>query len=183
MKATPFFFWIAVLILSVVISACHTQSSNPTAEGSEEMTITLTSSAFSDGGAIPKKHTCDGEDVSPALSWSGIPEGTKSLALIMDDPDAPAGTWVHWVLYDLPPDLSGLPEGTQKLGIEGMTSFRKPGYGGPCPPKGKPHRYFFKLYALDTILGLKAGATKGDLEKAMRGHLLAQGQLMGTYGR
>lgn len=147
------------------------------------MAITLTSSAFSEGGTIPKKHTCDGEDVSPALNWSGIPEGTKSLALIMDDPDAPAGTWVHWVLYDLPPDLTGLPEGTRGLGVEGMTSFREPGYGGPCPPRGKPHRYFFKLYALDKILGLKAGVTKGDLEKAMQGHVLAQGQLMGTYGR
>lgn len=182
MKANRFCFWVAVLFLPVVGSACRT-GLNPTAEGSEEMAITMTSSAFTDGGAIPKKHTCDGEDVSPALSWSGIPEGTKSLALIMDDPDAPAGTWVHWVLYDLPPDLSGLPEGTQGLGVEGMTSFREPGYGGPCPPRGKPHRYFFKLYALDKILGLKAGASKGDLEKAMQGHILAQGQLMGTYGR
>ncbi len=153
------------------------------------MTIQITSAAFTEGGAIPKKHTCDGEDISPALAWSGIPSGTQSLALIADDPDAPVGTWVHWVLYNIPSTLNGLPEGVAKspnvegIGLQGNNGFRRSGYGGPCPPKGKPHRYFFKLYALDTSLNLKAGATKADIEKAMGGHILAQGQLMGTYGR
>lgn len=183
MKANRMYFWAVALLLSVIGYACQSQGISPTAEGSEQMAITLTSSAFTEGGTIPKKHTCDGEDVSPALSWSGLPDGTRSLALIMDDPDAPAGTWVHWVIYDLPPDLSGLQEGTQGLGVEGTTSFRKQMYGGPCPPRGKPHRYYFKLYALDTVLGLKSGATKAELEKAMQGHILAQGQLMGRYGR
>lgn len=153
------------------------------------MTIQITSSAFSEGGKIPQKYTCDGEDASPPLAWSGIPAGTQSLALIADDPDAPVGTWVHWVLYNIPPDLSGLPEGIAKTasvedtGLQGNNGFRKAGYGGPCPPKGKPHRYFFKLYALDMILGLEAGASKADLEEAMQGHILAQGQLIGLYGR
>lgn len=153
------------------------------------MSIQITSSAFSEGNSIPKKYTCDAEDASPPLAWSGAPAGTKSLALIADDPDAPVGTWVHWVIYNLPPTLTELKEGIAKtptlegIGVQGTNDFRKTGYGGPCPPRGKPHRYFFKLYALDTALNLQAGASKTDLEKAMRGHILAQGQLMGTYGR
>jgi len=147
------------------------------------MTILLNSSAFTDGETIPKKYTCDGQDVSPPLSWSGVPTGTKSLLLIVDDPDAPRGTWVHWVLLDMPPDLQGLPEGAQGEGIEGKNDFGRQGYGGPCPPRGSNHRYYFKLCALDSALGLKAGATKGEAEKAMQGHVLAWGQLMGRYGR
>jgi Raf kinase inhibitor-like YbhB/YbcL family protein len=152
------------------------------------MTLKLTSSAFQSGGTIPKKFTCDGPDVSPALAWSGAP-AAQSFALIMDDPDAPAGTWVHWVLYDLPPDTHDLPEGAAKQeqlpsgAQQGRNDFRKIGYGGPCPPPGKPHRYFFKLYALDAKLNLKAGATKAGLEKAMQGHILAHGELVGRYGR
>ena len=154
-----------------------------------EMTIQLSSPAFSEGETIPKKHTCDGEDLSPALSWSGVPNGTRSLALIMDDPDAPMGTFVHWVLYDIPAELAGLPEGVAKtgtvagIGVQGTSGFRKMGYGGPCPPRGSTHRYYFKLYALDTKLNLKEGASKADVEKAMKGHILAQGQVMGKYGR
>jgi len=147
------------------------------------MSITLTSTAFTEGGTIPKKYTCDDANFSPALAWSGVPEGTRSLALIADDPDAPVGTWVHWVLYDLPADLTSLPEGAQGLGTQGTNDFRRAGYGGPCPPKGPAHRYYFKLYALDTQLNLKPGASKADVEKAMKGHILAQGQLMGKYGR
>jgi hypothetical protein len=153
------------------------------------MTLQISSTAFTEGGAIPKKFTCDSEDVSPPLAWSGVPAGVKSLALIADDPDAPMGTWVHWVLFDIPASSSGLPEAVEKkptvpgIGTQGSNDFGKIGYGGPCPPRGKPHRYFFKLYALDNTLELKPGAKKADVEKAMRGHILAQGQLMGTYSR
>lgn len=146
------------------------------------MTIQLTSAAFQEGGTIPKKYTCDGQNISPQLDWSGLPDQTKSLVLIVDDPDAPGGTFVHWVLYALPADLKGLSEGAS-TGVQGANSFRKSGYGGPCPPKGSTHRYFFKLYALDTSLSLKPGASKADVEKAAGGHILAQGQLMGKYGR
>ena len=153
------------------------------------MSLKFTSTAFQPGGTIPKKFTCDGPDVSPALAWSDAPAGTQSFALVMDDPDAPVGTWVHWVLYDLPAGTHALaenvaqqeelPDGTR----QGRNDFRRIGYGGPCPPSGPAHRYFFKLYALDQKLGLKAGATKADVEKAMKGHILAQGELMGRYGR
>jgi hypothetical protein len=153
------------------------------------MSLKLTSTAFQPGGTIPKKFTCDGPDVSPALAWSDAPAGTMSFALIMDDPDAPVGTWVHWVLYDLPAGTHELAEGVAKQeelpdgARQGRNDFRRIGYGGPCPPPGPAHRYFFKLYALDQKLGLKAGATKADVEKAMKGHVLAQGELMGRYGR
>lgn len=153
------------------------------------MTLKLTSSAFEPGATIPKKFTCDGPDVSPALNWSDPPAGTQSFALIADDPDAPVGTWVHWVLYDLPADARSLAENVPKQeqlpsgARQGRNDFRKIGYGGPCPPPGKPHRYFFKLYALDAKLNLKAGAAKAEVEKAMQEHILAQGELMGRYGR
>jgi Raf kinase inhibitor-like YbhB/YbcL family protein len=150
--------------------------------------INMSSSAFAAEGTIPKKHTCDGADVSPALTWSGAP-GAQSFAIIADDPDAPVGTWVHWVLYDLPGDAKELTENVPKQeqlangARQGRNDFRKIGYGGPCPPAGKPHRYYFKLYALDKKLGLKPGATKADVESAMQGHILAQGELMGRFGR
>jgi Raf kinase inhibitor-like YbhB/YbcL family protein len=154
------------------------------------MTFTLITAAFRDGTGIPVKYTCDGVDVSPPLSWSGAPAGTRSFALIADDPDAPAGTWVHWVLYNLPADVSELPENIAKVesldlggARQGRNDFRRPGYGGPCPPPGPAHRYFFKLYALDAPLPLKAGAQKKDVEAAMEGHVLATAQLMGTYAR
>jgi Raf kinase inhibitor-like YbhB/YbcL family protein len=158
-------------------------------EKGETMSLQLTSTAFSAGKAIPKKFTCDGQDVSPTLAWTEPPAKAQSFALIMDDPDAPVGTWVHWVLYGLPADTKELPEGVAKQeqlpngARQGRNDFRKIGYGGPCPPPGKPHRYFFKLHALDTKLDLKAGATKSDVESAMRGHILAQAELIGTYGR
>ena len=149
----------------------------------------LTSTAFTEGAAIPAKYTCDARNVSPPLKWSGVPAGTKSLALIADDPDAPAGTWVHWVLYDVSPSVGELPEDLAKSlyiaggAKQGLNDFRHLGYGGPCPPHGKPHRYFFKLCALDSLLELKPGITKKDLESAMEKHILAQAQLMGTYQR
>jgi len=149
----------------------------------------LTSTVFTEGAAIPAKHTCDAKNVSPPLKWSGVPTGAKSLALIVDDPDAPSGTWVHWVLYDLPATTSELAEDVPKSQYlaggakQGLNDFRHLGYGGPCPPHGKPHRYFFKLYALDVLLDLKPGLTKTDLEHAMEKHILAQAQLMGIYQR
>jgi len=153
------------------------------------MALQITSSAFSAGTNIPKRYTCDGPDVAPDLAWDAPPGKTQSLALIMDDPDAPVGTWVHWVLYDLPTETREMPEGVAKKeqltngARQGRNDFGKIGYGGPCPPPSKPHRYFFKLYALDLKLGLKAGATKAEVERAMQGHILAQGELMGRYGR
>ena len=153
------------------------------------MALTLTSSAFTQGGAIPTQYTCQGGDVSPPLSWSGTPEGTRSLALIVDDPDAPDPkapkmVYVHWVVYDIPPTANafaegatgGLPGGAR----EGTNDFKRVGYGGPCPPIGR-HRYFHKLYALDTTLGDKGPLTKVQLEQAMKGHVLGEAQLMGTY--
>jgi hypothetical protein len=152
------------------------------------MEIKVTSSAFEDGGLIPAKYTCDGEDISPPLQWAGVPEGAGSVALICDDPDAPMGTFVHWVLFNLPatttelaedvPADKTLPNGAR----QGITDFGRIGYGGPCPPSGT-HRYFFKIYALDTELALKAGASKREMLRAMEGHILAQGQLMGKYRR
>ena len=153
------------------------------------MTFQLTSSAFQDGRTIPATYTADGADRSPPLAWSGTPVGTASLALICDDPDAPRGTWVHWVLFNLPGDQSELPEhlptdGTLAGGArQGQNDFGKLGYGGPAPPRGKPHRYFFKLYALDVSLELPAGATKAQLLAAMPGHVLAEARLLGTYQR
>lgn len=155
------------------------------------MAFSLTSPAFKDGATIPVKHTCDGADVSPLLAWSGAPQGTAGFALIADDPDAPAGTWVHWVVYNLPASTSELSENIAKtetlpsLGgvLQGRNDFGRPGYGGPCPPPGPAHRYFFKLYALDARLSLRPGARKQDLEGAMQGHVLATTQLLGSYAR
>ncbi len=150
----------------------------------------ITSTAFANNGAIPAKHTCEGPDVSPALAWAGAPAGTKSFALIVDDPDAPDPaapkmTWVHWVLYDLPASATGLPEAVAakdlaKGTLEGTNDWKRTGWGGPCPPIGR-HRYFFKLYALDSALPDLGKPAKAKLEGAMKGHVLAEAQLMGTY--
>ncbi len=157
-------------------------SNIPNGEGEGPMTMALTSPAFNDGESIPVKYTCDGEDISPGLNWFGEPEDTVSLALIMDDPDAPSGTWVHWVLYNLPRDLPGLREGMTGVALDGTNSWNRTGYGGPCPPSGT-HRYFFKVYALDDKLDLDPGADKESLLSAMEGHILGQAELMGTYSR
>jgi Raf kinase inhibitor-like YbhB/YbcL family protein len=159
------------------------------AEKSQTGHMLLTSTAFTEGEPIPAKYTCDDKNLSPPLKWSGAPPGAKSLVLIVDDPDAPAGTWVHWVLYDLPATWSELAEDLPKgqhlpTGAkQGLNDFKHLGYGGPCPPPGRPPRYFFKLYALDASLDLKPGATKKEVERAMENHVLTQGQLMGTYKR
>jgi len=152
------------------------------------MEIKITSTAFSEGSMIPKRYTCDGEDISPPLGWSGVPEGTKSLALICDDPDAPMGIWVHWVLFNIPASVKDLPdslppaEALENGAKHGENDFGKLGYGGPCPPGGT-HRYYFKLYALDMQITLKSGITKAQLLKAVEGHILAEGQLVGKYKR
>jgi Raf kinase inhibitor-like YbhB/YbcL family protein len=150
------------------------------------MAFKLMIGAFAEGGAIPNLFTCDGADLSPSLEWSGEPRDTKSLALIVDDPDAPAGTWNHWLLWDIPASLHALAQGFKpgKLGESGTNDFGKPGYNGPCPPRGGPHRYFFKLHALDVPgLGLRAGSKRDGLDRALRGHVLAKTEYMGRYGR
>lgn len=157
------------------------------------MAFQLTSSAFQTGTPIPKRHACEGADVSPALSWSNAPKGTRSFALIMDDPDAPPGTWVHWVLYDIPADKTALPEnlpkteslpdGSKQGACWGVWDFSRRGYYGPCPPPGKVHHYSFRLYALDQALDLPAETTKATLLKAMSGHVLGQAELVGLYKR
>jgi len=152
------------------------------------MSLHISSTAFEANGSIPSRHTCEGEDVSPPLAWSGVPAGTKSLALIVDDPDAPDPdapqmTWVHWVLYNLPADATGLPEGARALPSgtrEGRNDWKRTGYGGPCPPIGR-HRYFHKLYALDVALPDLQQPTRAQLEQAMRGHVIAEAELVGTY--
>ena len=171
------------LILILACVACQASSPGGEEEGDAQMPMTISSTAFSEGDEIPRRHTCDGEDLSPPLTWSGTPNDLQSLVMITDDPDAPSGTFVHWVLYNIPPDTSSLSEGVSGVGTQGVNGFGKSGYGGPCPPKGPAHRYFFKIYALDTSLNLQSSATKAEVEMAMQGHVLAQGQLMGTYKR
>jgi Raf kinase inhibitor-like YbhB/YbcL family protein len=148
--------------------------------------MSLSSSAFKDGQPIPTQYTCDGKNISPPLAWSGLPVNTQSLLLILDDPDAPSGVWTHWIVYNLPADASELAEDkapSAPNAKQGINDFKKPGYGGPCPPGGKAHRYFFKIFALDTMLDLSAGATRKEVDAAMAKHVLAMGQLMGTYQR
>ena len=153
------------------------------------MALQLKTAAFKAGGNIPSKYTCDGGDTSPALAWSGAPAGTQAFALVMDDPDAPGGTWVHWLMYDVPTSVLELPEGVPaQLELpsgarQGRNDFRRVGYGGPCPPRGPAHRYFFRLYALDAKLNLRAGAVRADLDRAMRGHVVAEAELMARYSR
>ncbi len=157
-------------------------------ESASVQTLTVQSKAFHQNHKIPSRFTCDGDDVSPDLAWSNVPKGTESYVVIVDDPDAPKGTWVHWVVYNIPLPVTNLPQGLpheEMLAngeLQGMTDFGRVGYGGPCPPSGT-HRYFFKVYALDTMLDFKAGASKSEVEAAMTGHILAQGELMGKYQR
>ena len=181
--------------LLLALAACH--ACRPEAEAgmrpgereNEMDKIEISSSAFEEGGAIPRRHTCDGEDVSLSLSWSRLPQDTRSLVLICDDPDASVGTWVHSVLYGLSPDVTALPEGvpSDEDGLagarQGTNDFRRIGYGGPCPPRGSTHRYFFKLYAVDSVTEIPSGARVKDVLKAIEGRVLAEGQLMGRYKR
>ena len=176
-------FSVGVPLLLFSSSSGHADDPAPKA------TLTITSPGFPAEGMIPAKYTCAGANVSPPLSWTGVPAGTRTLALICDDPDAPGGTWVHWVIFNLPVTASTLVEKIDTVPTlpnatrQGVNDFGKIGYGGPCPPPGKPHHYFFKLYALDARLSLKAGATKKDLLQAMDGHVVAEGFLMGKYQR
>jgi len=179
---------LAVVSLLLCCSCKDGEQADSGAVGDQKMDIKVTSTAFEQGGLIPPKYTCDGADVSPPLQWDAVPEGTKSIALISDDPDAPMGTWVHWVMFNLPAETKELaenipPDKTLPSGArQGTTDFGRIGYGGPCPPSGT-HRYFFKIYALDTEIDLPAGADKPQLLKAMEGHIIGQGQLVGKYKR
>ena len=153
------------------------------------MLFALKTTAFPKGSEIPKKYTCDGADVSPSLNWQDAPAGTESFALIVDDPDAPVGTWTHWIMWNIPAKATALPEGIPKTEVlpdgtrQGRNDFKRIGYGGPCPPPGKPHRYFFKLYALNAKPDVKTEASRDELERALKGHILSQAELMGKYGR
>jgi len=177
-----------ITILLFILSSFYGFAQTETKQGEKKMKIKLTSTAFREGDYIPKKYTCDGENVSPPLAWSGIPSTAKSIALVCDDPDAPMGTWVHWVIFNIPPSINKLNEKipTDKVLEDGTTQgsndFRKIGYGGPCPPGGT-HRYYFKIYALDRRVELTPGATKAELLHEMTGHILAEEKLMGKYSR
>lgn len=177
-----------LLFVAVVIFAATSMVLYSGNKEGDKMDLKVTSQSFSEGGKIPVKYTCDGKDISPPLSWSGGPDNTRSYAIISDDPDAPVGTWVHWVIYNIPADVTSLPEDVPKAeklengAVQGRNDFKKYGYGGPCPPGGT-HRYFFKVYALDTMIDEGPGLTKKQLLKAMEGHILAQGELMGKYSR
>ena len=180
---------VLIVVPTLLLCSCRDdEQPGSGAAGGQKMSIKITSSVFEDNGLIPAKYTCDGADISPPLRWEGVPEGTRSIALICDDPDAPMGTWVHWVLFNLPAETKELAEnvptdGTLTNGAkQGITDFGRTGYGGPCPPGGT-HRYFFKIYALDTEIDLTPSATKNDLLKAIEGHILGQGQLVGKYKR
>lgn len=179
---------IGLILTSLVLLAVSSRAKQVERDYRGGKKMEVTSTAFSEGGTIQAKYTCDGENVSPPLSWNSAPEGTKSLALIMDDPDAPMGTFVHWVMFDVPAKERKLPENVPPRetlpngAIQGKNGRQQTGYTGPCPPSGT-HRYYFKLYALDTMLSLKPGATKQQALDAMKGHVLGQGQLMGRYKR
>ena len=180
-----------LVVIATILSVLfvYTVLGSDTLRVEDTMKFKLNSHSFSEGADIPKKYTCDGDDVSPELHWTDQPPAAKSFALIVDDLDAPSGTWVHWVVFYLPGDAHDLPEGSGKRAPlpngakQGINDFKKTVYGGPCPPPGKPHRYFFKLYALDSKLSLKASPTKAEVEKAMQGHILGQGELVGRYRR
>lgn len=179
--------WVLTL-LAVLAGASPAQAQNGS-KGVPTMAFTLRSPDFANGADIPQGFTCDGADRSPALEWSDPPAGTKTFALIADDPDAPVGTWVHWVMFNVPGSARSLAGGVDKKEQladgtrQGRNDFRKTGYNGPCPPPGKPHRYFFKLYALSTKLALATGAGKSDVERAMEGHILGHAEWMGRYKR
>jgi len=179
------FFMLAVLLLSAMFDA----SVASRAEAKPAQKFVVTSSAFQPGADIPRKYTCDAEDVSPPLHWENIPAGTKAFAIIVDDPDAPGGTWVHWVIYDLPAETKELAENVAKTEVlasgakQGVNDFRKVGYSGPCPPGGSAHRYYFKLYALDAVTNLKPRATKQQSLDALMPHLLGEADLIGRYKR
>lgn len=181
---------IAIPALLVPFASCS--GSGPHSERTEASSPTgfrIESPAFKEGQMIPSRFTCKGEDISPALHWTAPPAGTRSFVLIAEDPDAPGGVWTHWVVFNLPASARAMPENVPKQGdvpgggLQGLNSFGHIGYGGPCPPPGNPHHYFFRLYALDTMLSLKAGASKQDVLNAAKGHMLGQAHWMGLFAR
>ncbi len=177
---------LVLFTLAIVLStACQTSSGATEDLGGSAVTFKIESPSFANGATIPKDFTCEGQNKSPELRWSDVPANAKSFTLIMDDPDAPGGTWTHWVLFNIPAATQKLAESSKALGVEATTSFGNPGYGGPCPPRGNgPHRYFFTLYALDVdSLNLKSGAARRDVEAAMKNHIVGKAQWMGKYER
>jgi Raf kinase inhibitor-like YbhB/YbcL family protein len=184
---------VGMLAAAPVLLALACRPADAAGGSRERIMFELTSSAFAPSGKIPKKYTCDGKDVSPPLAWKGAPQGTALIAVIMEDPDAPAGTWIHWVIYDVPAASGALaenlsrdatlPDGATQGASWGVEKFDRVGYGGPCPPPGKPHRYFFRAYALSSKLALPAGAPKSAVVAAMKGKVLAEATLVGLYGR
>jgi Raf kinase inhibitor-like YbhB/YbcL family protein len=181
-----YFKFLYSLLLAIMV--CPAQSKSQKNLIKEVRIMEIKSSAFKNGAVMPSKYTCDNIDISPPLEWSQVPDGTKTFALICDDPDAPMGTWVHWVLFNIPGNVTELHENIPKVEVlqngtrQGKSDFGKIGYGGPCPPRGT-HRYYFRIYALDKELDTKPGITRKELLKAMEGHILAEGQLMGRYQR
>ena len=169
-----------IIILLLLLAGCASSVEQPAIPDQEVNSMKISSTAFEHDGIIPSKYTCDGEDINPPLKIDDIPKGTKTMALIVDDPDAPVGTWDHWIVWNIPPT----PHiGEHSIpGLQGTNDFKKLPYGGPCPPSGT-HRYFFKIYALDAELSLQEGADKDDLESAMKGHVLGQAELIGKYSR
>lgn len=185
MKNDLWLFFLLALLASVACAGDGGPEA-PSAEGEEDellttSVLTVSSPAFGEGETIPERYTCDGEDAPPPLAWRESPPGVESFALIVDDPDAPSGTWVHWILYNIPPEARELGSGA--TGVPGANSWDRNDYGGPCPPRGTEHRYVFTLFALDTMLALEPGADKERVTDAIDGHILAQGQLVGLYGR
>ncbi len=174
--------YFSFLILIFILGCVQQQEQKVETKTIGVFDMKLTSSAFANNQPIPSEYTCDGDDLSPPLSISDVPTNAKSLAFVMDDPDAPVGTWDHWVVFNIPLSTREIPKGTEPDGIAGKNSWGRTGYGGPCPPSGT-HRYFFKLYALDTTLNLPQGSTKKDLERAMQGHIIAKAELVGIYKR
>ncbi len=183
------FFRRMICVVFLIFGMLFFVSKDLKAEGGDIMNLELISPAFNNNQSIPQKYTCEGEDISPPLEWKGVVENVKSFVLIADDPDAPMGTWVHWVIYNIPSEVTELKEGIPAIEslddgtLQGITDFNRIGYGGPCPPPGKPHRYYFKLYALDTKLQFSPGATKKEVEQAIQGNIIDKSELIGLYSR
>jgi Raf kinase inhibitor-like YbhB/YbcL family protein len=189
-EVTAMLKYLCLLCVGLLISSCHRLSSAETGtEGKDQMKLTVTTTAFKEGNPIPRDYTGDGKNISPPLHWSGAPEHTQSYALICSDPDAPSGVWIHWVIFNIPADATGLKEGVAKKALlpdgaaQGINSGHAIGYDGPAPPPGPAHRYYFHVYALDSKLALNGKVTKDALIKVMEGHILGEGQVMGKYGR
>jgi Raf kinase inhibitor-like YbhB/YbcL family protein len=183
------FFWANVVLLFFSLASCRSAPPASSAQKANPNQILVTSTAFTDGSPIPAKFSCQGKNVSPPLEWTALPQGIRSAAILCEDPDAPGGTFTHWVLYDIPPTVKRLTENTPKLEVlpnsakQGLNDFEQTGYGGPCPPPGKPHRYYFRIFALDLESPLKPATKRDELLRIVKGHVLGEGKLMGTFKR